>query len=145
MKYTPAAKPLMLMTKTSHTCLIVSSMASLVLLMMVLYGTMSSQQPGGSSLRHDYQLLGRPLYKLDLSWPKNPELYTGDVFGVAVNQYAGVVYVAQRGNHTLLVKYFRVKHHNGDCVISVSVQMKMILIVICYDKVDIWKLLHYRS
>lgn len=89
------------MTKTSHTCLIVSSMASLVLLMMVLYGTMSSQQPGGSSLRHDYQLLGRPLYKLDLSWPKNPELYTGDVFGVAVNQYAGVVYVAQRGNHTV--------------------------------------------
>lgn len=113
MKYTPTAKPLMLMTKTSHTCLIVSSMASLVLLMMVLYGTMSSQRPGGSSLRHDYQLLGRPLYKLDLSWPKNPELYTGDVFGVAVNQYAGVVYVAQRGNHTLLVKCFRVKRHTG--------------------------------
>lgn len=121
------------MTKTSHTCLIVSSMASLVLLMMVLYGTMSSQQPGGSSLRHDYQLLGRPLYKLDLSWPKNPELYTGDVFGVAVNQYAGVVYVAQRGNYTLslLVKalirqnteYFSelniILDHNGDCVISV--------------------------
>lgn len=129
MKYMPTAKPLMLMTKTSHTCLIVSSMASLVLLMMVLYGTMSSQQPGGSSLRHDYQLLGRPLYKLDLSWPKNPELYTGDVFGVAVNQYAGVVYVAQRGNYTLLVKAL-IRHntesfsniildHNGDCVISV--------------------------
>lgn len=88
------------MKKRSHTCLIASSMASLVLLMMVLYGTMSSQQPGGSSLRHDYQLLGRPLYKLELSWPKNPELFTGDVFGVAVNQYAGVVYVAQRGKRT---------------------------------------------
>ncbi len=85
----------MLMKKT--TCLIASSMASLVLLMMVLYGTFGTQQAGSSSLRRDYQLLGRPLYKLDLSWPKNPELFTGEVFGVAVNQYAGVVYVAQRG------------------------------------------------
>lgn len=72
-------------------------MASLVLLMMLLYGTISTH-PGSHSLRHDYQLVGRPLYKLDLSWPKNPELFTGEVFGVAVNQYAGVVYVAQRGN-----------------------------------------------
>lgn len=115
MKYMPTAKPLMLMTKTSHTCLIVSSMASLVLLMMVLYGTMSSQQPGGSSLRHDYQLLGRPLYKLDLSWPKNPELYTGDVFGVAVNQYAGVVYVAQRGDNVPKVLVFTT---DGDYLMS---------------------------
>ena len=74
-------------------------MASLVLLMMVLYGSISSQQAGGSSLRRDYQLLGRPLYKLDLTWPKYPELFTGQVFGVAVNQYAGVVYVAQRGKY----------------------------------------------
>ena len=87
------------MKKRVQTCLIASSMASLFVLMMVLYGTISTQQPGSSSLRHDYQLLGRPLYKLDLSWPKNPELFTGDVFGVAVNQYAGVVYVAQRGKH----------------------------------------------
>lgn len=124
------------MTKTSHTCLIVSSMASLVLLMMVLYGTMSSQQPGGSSLRHDYQLLGRPLYKLDLSWPKNPELYTGDVFGVAVNQYAGVVYVAQRGNHTVA----KLQSQTSYWIIMETaslVSVHMILIVICYDKVDI--------
>lgn len=72
-------------------------MATLVVLMMVLYGTIGTQQhPGISSLRRDYQL-DRPLYKLDLSWPKNPELFTGEVFGVAVNQYSGVVYVAQRG------------------------------------------------
>lgn len=87
----------MLMKKRGHTCLVASGMASLVVLMMVLYGTFSSQQQGSHSLRQDYQLLGRPLYKLDLSWPRNPELFTGEVFGVAVNQYAGVVYVAQRG------------------------------------------------
>lgn len=76
---------------------IASSMASLAVLMMLLYGTIGSQQSGSSSLRHDDQLLGRPLYKLDLNWPKNPELFTGEAFGVAVNQHAGVVYVAQRG------------------------------------------------
>lgn len=89
----------MLTKKRGHTCLIASSMVSLVLLMMLLYGTIGTQQRGGPGLRHDYQLLGRPLYKLDLGWPKNPELFTGEVFGVAVNQYAGVVYVAQRGKH----------------------------------------------
>lgn len=87
----------MLMKKRGHTCLVASGMASLVALMMMLYGTFSSHQSVGHSIRQDYQLLGRPLYKLDLSWPKNPELFTGNVFGVAVNQYAGVVYVAQRG------------------------------------------------
>lgn len=94
----------MLMKK--RDCLIACSMALLILLMMVLYGTFSSQQPGGHSLRHDYQLLGRPLYKLDMSWPKNPELFTGEVFGVAVNQYAAVVYVAQRGDNIPKVLVF---------------------------------------
>lgn len=86
--------------------MIASSMVSLVVLMMVLYGTIGSQQSGSSSLRHDYQLLGRPLYKLDLSWPKNPELFSGLVFGVAVNQHAGVVYVAQRGDNVPKVLVF---------------------------------------
>ncbi|KAM3592795.1 uncharacterized protein V6R79_025305 [Siganus canaliculatus] len=94
----------MLMKK--RDCLIACSMALLILLMMVLYGTFSSQQPGVHSLRHDYQLLGRPLYKLDMSWPKNPELFTGEVFGVAVNQYAAVVYVAQRGDNIPKVLVF---------------------------------------
>lgn len=89
-----------MMKRRGHACLIASSMATFILLMMVLFGTIGSQQPGASSFRRDYQLLGRPLYKLDLSWPRNPELFTGDVFGVAVNQYAGVVYVAQRGKLT---------------------------------------------
>lgn len=47
------------------------------------------------ALKNDFQLLGRPLLKLDLSWPKNPEDFTGEVFGVAVNHVTGLVYVAQ--------------------------------------------------
>uniref|UniRef100_A0A3P8TB82 NHL repeat-containing protein 3 n=1 Tax=Amphiprion percula TaxID=161767 RepID=A0A3P8TB82_AMPPE len=96
----------MLLKKRGHTWLIASSMVSLAVLMMLLYGTIGSQQPGSTSIRHDYQLLGRPLYKLDLSWPKNPELFSGLVFGVAVNQYAGVVYVAQRGDNVPKVLVF---------------------------------------
>ncbi|XP_078078431.1 NHL repeat-containing protein 3-like [Mustelus asterias] len=37
------------------------------------------------------------LYKLDIGWPKFPELFTGQVFGVAVDPVADIVYVAQRG------------------------------------------------
>lgn len=87
----------MALKKRGHTCLVVSVMASVVVLMVVLYGTLSSQETDGQSPRWDHQPLGRPLYKLDLSWPKEPGLFTGEVFGVAVNHYAGVVYVAQRG------------------------------------------------
>ncbi|KAM3837998.1 NHL repeat-containing protein 3-like [Diretmus argenteus] len=94
------------MKKRSHTCLIATTAATLFLLMMVLYGSINSQQPDSSSLRHDYQLLGRPLYKLDLSWPRYPELFTGEVFGVAVDQFAGVVYVAQRGESVPKVLVF---------------------------------------
>ncbi|XP_045925129.1 NHL repeat-containing protein 3-like [Micropterus dolomieu] len=105
----------MLMKKRGHTCLIASSMASLAVLMLVLYGTIGTQQPGSSGLRYDYQLLGRPLYKLDLSWPRNPELFTGEVFGVAVNQYTGVVYVAQRGDNVPKVLVFTT---HGDFLMS---------------------------
>ncbi|XP_054457467.1 NHL repeat-containing protein 3-like [Anoplopoma fimbria] len=105
----------MLIKRRGPTCCIASSMASLAVLMMVLYGTIGSQQSGSSSFRHDYQLLGRPLYKLDLSWPKNPELFTGEVFGVAVNQYAGAVYVAQRGDNVPKVLVFTT---DGDFLMS---------------------------
>uniref|UniRef100_A0A3Q3J5J8 NHL repeat-containing protein 3 n=2 Tax=Monopterus albus TaxID=43700 RepID=A0A3Q3J5J8_MONAL len=103
------------MKKRGQVCLIAASMMSLILLMMLLYGAIGTQQPGSSSLRHDYQLLGRPLYKLDLSWPKSPELFTGEVFGVAVDQYAGVVYVAQRGVNVPKVLVFTT---DGDFLLS---------------------------
>ncbi|CAL1600199.1 unnamed protein product [Knipowitschia caucasica] len=68
-----------------------------VLLLLLLYGGLGSlQRASSSSLRG--QLFGSPLYKLDLTWPRNPELFTGAVFAVGVDQYAGVVYVAQRGD-----------------------------------------------
>ncbi|KAM7371316.1 hypothetical protein PAMP_010797 [Pampus punctatissimus] len=103
------------MKKGGHTCLILSIMALLVLLMMVLYCSVGSQQAGSSILRHDYQLLGRPLYKLDLTWPKKPELFTGDVFGVAVDQHAAVVYVAQRGDNVPKLLVFTT---DGDFLMS---------------------------
>lgn len=71
--------------------------ATIFLLMMVIYSAINIQQSETSSFKPDYQLLGRPLYKLDVSWPKYPELFSGEVFGVAVDHYANVVYVAQRG------------------------------------------------
>ncbi|XP_077359273.1 NHL repeat-containing protein 3-like [Festucalex cinctus] len=94
------------MKSRSYTCVISTGLVSLLFLMMVLYDVFRPQQAGSSILRQDYQLLGRPLYKLDLNWPKNPELFAGNVFGVAVNQYAGVVYVAQRGDNVPKVLVF---------------------------------------
>ncbi|MEQ2171730.1 hypothetical protein GOODEAATRI_013764 [Goodea atripinnis] len=83
----------MSLKKRSQWCLVVSGTVSLILLMTVLYSSNRGQRRSSSSLTLDYQLMGRPLYKLDLSWPKNPEIFTGEVFCVAVNQYAAVVYV----------------------------------------------------
>ncbi|KAI2660162.1 NHL repeat-containing protein 3 [Labeo rohita] len=56
--------------------------------------------------RSDFRVSGRVLYKLDLSWPKNPEHFSGQVFGVAVNHVAGLVYVAQRGDNIPKVLVF---------------------------------------
>ncbi|KAG5844053.1 NHL repeat-containing protein 3-like isoform X1 [Anguilla rostrata] len=82
------------------------TMGILFLLMAVLYSTISSQLSDASGLKTDYRLLGRTLYKLDISWPKYTEHFTGDVFGVAVNQLAGLVYVAQRGDNIPKVLVF---------------------------------------
>ncbi|KAG9351715.1 hypothetical protein JZ751_022966 [Albula glossodonta] len=94
------------MKRRSHSCLIAMTMGIVFLLMAVLYGTINSQLPNASGLKTDYRLLGRPLFKLDISWPKYTEHFTGDVFGVAVNQYAGLVYVAQRGDNVPKVLVF---------------------------------------
>ncbi|KAK0152179.1 NHL repeat-containing protein 3 [Merluccius polli] len=103
------------MKKRSHACLLATTMASVFLLMVVLYGTISSQHPESSHFKHDYQLLGRPLFKLDISWPKYPELFGGNVYGVAVNHYAEVVYVAQRGDTVPKVLVFTT---TGDFLMS---------------------------
>lgn len=54
-----------------------------------------SQASVASRSQSEFRVSGRALYKLDISWPKNPEYFTGQVFGVAVNHLAGLVYVAQ--------------------------------------------------
>lgn len=95
--------------------MLAATMASILLLMMVLYGTINSQHPDSPHFKHDYQLLGRPLFKLDISWPKNPELFGGKAFGVAVNHYAEVVYVAQRGDDVPKILVFTT---SGDFLMS---------------------------
>lgn len=83
----------MRMRKWFQTCVLASGMGSLFVVILVLHGLLSSQPPLG----HCTQSLQRPMYKLDLGWPRTPEVFNGQVFAVAVNQYAQVVYVAQRG------------------------------------------------
>ncbi|KAI5099872.1 peptidyl-glycine alpha-amidating monooxygenase isoform X2 [Silurus meridionalis] len=59
-----------------------------------------------SGHKRDVNTVGRSLYKLDVSWPKYSEHFTGEVFGVAVNHQAGLVYVAQRGENIPKVLVF---------------------------------------
>lgn len=90
--------------------MLLSTMAS-VLLLLLLYGGRGWQQQRASASR-DYQLLlGRQLFKLDLTWPRNPELFTGAVFAVAVNQFSGQVYVAQRGDNVPKMLVFSTDGH----------------------------------
>ncbi|KAJ0016038.1 hypothetical protein NQD34_014328 [Periophthalmus magnuspinnatus] len=93
-----------------RTCVLVSTTA-FVLLLLLLYGGLGSVLRASSAALRDYQLLGSPLYKLDLTWPRNPELFTGAVFAVAVNQYAGLVYVAQRGDNVPKMLVFSTDGH----------------------------------
>lgn len=93
-----------------RTYLLLSTMAS-VLLLLLLYGGLGWHQRASSAALRDYQLLGRPLYKLDLTWPRNPEVFTGAVFAVAVNQYSGLVYVAQRGDNVPKMLVFSTDGH----------------------------------
>ncbi|MEE6472361.1 hypothetical protein FKM82_009591 [Ascaphus truei] len=46
------------------------------------------------------------LYKLDASWPKNPDHFSGTAFGVAVDPLNSLVYVAQRGDNVSKVLVF---------------------------------------
>ncbi|KAG8452773.1 hypothetical protein GDO86_004532 [Hymenochirus boettgeri] len=46
------------------------------------------------------------LYILDVGWPKNPDLFSGIAFGVAVDPTNSLVYVAQRGENVSKVLVF---------------------------------------
>ncbi|XP_069478047.1 NHL repeat-containing protein 3 isoform X2 [Ambystoma mexicanum] len=46
------------------------------------------------------------VYRLDVSWPKYPELFSGQTFAVAVDPHLNLVYVAQRGEKVPKVLVF---------------------------------------
>ncbi|KAM4701299.1 NHL repeat-containing protein 3 [Discoglossus pictus] len=48
----------------------------------------------------------RPLYKLDVHWPRNPGLFSGVSYGVAVDPLNSLVYIAQRGDNVSKVLVF---------------------------------------
>ncbi|KAK1168130.1 NHL repeat-containing protein 3-like [Acipenser oxyrinchus oxyrinchus] len=74
-----------------------------LLLVVAIY--FSSDQQFCDAAR-DHGLNPKPFYKLDVSWPNFPELFTGQVFAVAVNPVNGVIYVAQRGDNVPKVLVF---------------------------------------
>ncbi|XP_060764265.1 NHL repeat-containing protein 3-like [Neoarius graeffei] len=93
------------MRKKSQLCFISSAMAIIFLVMFVMYSTLNSHYVA-SGRKRDFSIVGRTLYKLDVSWPKYSEHFTGEVCGVAVDHLAGVVYVAQRGGNIPKVLVF---------------------------------------
>ncbi|XP_016385809.1 NHL repeat-containing protein 3 isoform X1 [Sinocyclocheilus rhinocerous] len=93
------------MRRRSCCCLIAVGMAILLFIIFIC-GSISSHVSVASRSQSEFRVSGRALYKLDISWPKNPEYFTGQVFGVAVNHLAGLVYVAQRGDNVPKVLVF---------------------------------------
>lgn len=93
------------MRKRSCCCLIAVSM-TILLFIIFIWGSISSHVRVESRSQSEVRVSGRALYKLDISWPKNPEYFSGQVFGVAVNHLAGLVYVAQRGDNVPKVLVF---------------------------------------
>ncbi|XP_056323213.1 NHL repeat-containing protein 3-like [Danio aesculapii] len=91
------------MRRRSFCCLIAVIM---ILLFIIFICTFSSHVSVAWSSQTEFSVSGRALYKLDLSWPKYPEYFTGQVFAVAVNHLAGLVYVAQRGENVPKVLVF---------------------------------------
>ncbi|KAK7125240.1 hypothetical protein R3I93_020812 [Phoxinus phoxinus] len=94
------------MRRRNYCCLIAVTMA-LLLFVMFLCGVISGHTSVASRSHADFRVSGRALYKLDISWPRNPEVFTGQVFAVAVDHVRGRVYVAQRGESIPKVLVFR--------------------------------------
>ncbi|XP_030056273.1 NHL repeat-containing protein 3 isoform X1 [Microcaecilia unicolor] len=55
---------------------------------------------------HSFMKTKELMYKLDVSWPKYSEYFTGQAFGVAVDPHRSMVYVAQRGENISKVLVF---------------------------------------
>ncbi|XP_019385564.1 PREDICTED: NHL repeat-containing protein 3 isoform X1 [Crocodylus porosus] len=84
---------------------------ALALLVLALLGAV----PGAQVLRtitfYSSWMIEQRLYKLDVSWPKLPEYFTGQTFCVGVDPISDLVYVAQRGVNVPKVLVFS---ENGD-------------------------------
>ncbi|XP_056593023.1 NHL repeat-containing protein 3-like [Triplophysa dalaica] len=92
------------MRKRNYCCFTAVAMAIIIFILFVC-GSISTHSSTAAARTH-FRVSGKALYKLDISWPKQPELFTGQVFSVAVNHLAGVVYVAQRGENVPKVLVF---------------------------------------
>ncbi|XP_007889421.1 NHL repeat-containing protein 3 [Callorhinchus milii] len=78
------------------SCLL--AMTALFLSVWILSFARYAKQVFAGVALESHALTVKSFYKLDAGWPKFPEYFTGQVFGVAVNPVAGIVYVAQRGD-----------------------------------------------
>ncbi|XP_006268722.1 NHL repeat-containing protein 3 isoform X1 [Alligator mississippiensis] len=89
----------------------VTAAMALALLVLALLGAL----PGAQVLRtitfYSSWMNEQRLYKLDVSWPKLPEYFTGQTFCVGVDPISDLVYVAQRGVNVPKVLVFS---ENGD-------------------------------
>ncbi|XP_058036520.1 NHL repeat-containing protein 3 isoform X2 [Ahaetulla prasina] len=69
--------------------------AGLFLLLIVLYRVGSELEVLNHWTTYSLWQIQKPLYKLDLEWPKFSEEFTGQTFCVAVDHLQGLVYVGQ--------------------------------------------------
>uniref|UniRef100_UPI00398F7AB7 NHL repeat-containing protein 3-like n=1 Tax=Pristiophorus japonicus TaxID=55135 RepID=UPI00398F7AB7 len=89
-------------TKPVIVIVMIVSLLSLWMLLPIRFTNPASSL----SYLESSRLAERSLYKLDTGWPKFPKYFTGQVFGVAVDPVADIVYVAQRGESVPKVLMF---------------------------------------
>ncbi|XP_067842000.1 NHL repeat-containing protein 3-like [Heptranchias perlo] len=91
--------------KQAKPVIIIVMLVSFLSLWMLLPTRFANPASAGYSLESP-RLAAKSLYKLDIGWPKFPKYFTGQVFGVAVDPVADIVYVAQRGESVSKVLMF---------------------------------------
>ncbi|KAM6178569.1 NHL repeat-containing protein 3 isoform 2-T2 [Rhynchocyon petersi] len=80
--------------------------AGCLLAFLVLHSHFCGSPILSSFVFHVSWTTDKPLYRLDVGWPKSPEFFTGTTFCVAVDSMNGLVYVAQRGDNIPKVLVF---------------------------------------
>ncbi|XP_072118965.1 NHL repeat-containing protein 3-like [Mobula birostris] len=77
--------------------LVVGIVMLLVLFFLCTLSTRSANTASAGYSTGSARISEKSLYRLDIGWPRFPEVFTGQVFAVAVDPVSDVVYVAQRG------------------------------------------------